>query len=409
MLTINQGLTLANCIMSIRYGNDYRVTKHTFTFYWSDDLPVFEYLVVGSSDPSARGYILIAASQGLPPLVSESTSGYLLSELLIERSLLCLEDIKDYSALDDLRIYIISPWLFMARTNKSYVEDYLADLQSTTIYTISKNALHQQLPSDAKTDKAIALEWDRYQESKKVDQEPPITRYGGPYYRQNCKGYSVKKDSGATTCCKPFAKVGCAPVGWATWGAFWKVSGKAPKLFESSNCWLKNWPSHSCGSNPSQCVDVYNIMWRLHEEIDTDVNGNTGYGNVHKGSAILDWGGGLIHTTGQEKNISLDRIRWILGYQAFLYTGLSNWTKVLLKKEPIVDILGDGPAKSGHTIVCHGIREHTIYLNLGWGVSHGSTWWNYHLVSDTLTDIAYDTTKEETPVYVDESRFWAGG
>ena len=257
-------------------------------------------------------------------------------------------------------------------------------------------------PEECFDQQVVAKQWDAVDAIEKSSRQPKtilsiaviLGELAPIPYQQNCRDLS---ESGTDHYCAPKCIAGCVPVAWAMFASSRKKSTRgngSSRIWRGVSCWDDPWPSSvSSDDDPSQCVEVSNTIWQLHDDMDTSCDGNTNRSQWDHAQAHFNDEWGLGWTWSEQANVSFDTCEALLGdNQTFVFAAQSEWSAYVSRYFPKVEVsLG----KAGHCVVVFGkvvssyTGESFILVTLGWGKDFGhvaqypgSKWINFDAFTD---------------------------
>lgn len=357
-MTQQQTLDYTLKYLKLNYGGRWNLEISDSKFYWNEDVPLVEIIV--SSNIGHQGYLLVSTSKSTPFLITKAFNGDTLTQILLNKcgTLLAKGNIST-SFLSSLKYYYDPPFNFIIRDETGL----FIDINDNFILEKVKDAYYLKLPTENLND--IQKEWERLENPHVTNLDEEIIHRSGPRYNQ---AYNTNCEIS-----------GCSPVGWACYAGWLKMSGLLPELFSGSDDWYNDWPTYifTCDTAEEQSKSVNELIWWFNSILGTS-GGSTYSNNIIKGGAVFAKFGNPNIKVREFRDCTIQTITSLLRNYAILFSGLQEWQSVEILS-PELKKKYESPA--GHSVVCHGIKENEIYVNMGWGDRIGSRWYNLNSIS----------------------------
>jgi hypothetical protein len=328
------------------------------------------------------GYVIISADETLPPVLSYSHDGPVLSAQLRDLLQATLPEVSP----DQVRWFYFSALDLVARLPTSEGETPVY----VTIPRFSPTRLAKPIrrnPLDCWTAEHVRGRWEALSEPIRehdiVSQLPNSPKR----YNQSCSGYplsagdasdelpdrriKLSEQDGGNLCAWRGIS-GCAPVAWAVLASWWKQDPRAAaKIWPGSTCWSLEWSSSYFPQDPTLCPEVSSSIWGFHNYCSTSFDGQTDLNNTYSGFGLFrdryglpwSWAGDWTYSFDGANAFNIAR-REINGGQAVMYCATGPWQQY------------GGAGNDGHCTVAYGFNDSSrkILICLGWGYLFSDVW-----------------------------------
>jgi hypothetical protein len=361
-----------------------QVGECSAVYWWDDDIPLLEYPFFDeSSKPS--GYVVVSTSRNIPPVLEFSLSGETLSSRL--NSYVASHMARSGEFLKKITWYYFSPLDLVARAQvQGFQKEIFISVPTMASVDINDELVIRRDPTEFWSKETSESRWQALEQFKGElsSRIAIVLQHLKPVpYNQNCRPKG-KEHSDSDHYCKPNCIAGCYPVAWSMFASSRKRSsegGGDSKIWPESNCWDKGWPSYASGtSDPSQCQDVSNSIWDIHDRVETTCDGNTFDNSWRKATEYFRTEWGLNWQWGSQADVNWEQCAEHSDY-TYLFFARGPWSKYLEKQIPGLSASNMG--KVGHGVLCWGhwgdpmTGGPKIFVCYGWGKdfsSEGSKW-----------------------------------
>jgi hypothetical protein len=351
----------------------------SWKYMWDEDRFLYEFPLLSEANEPV-GFVIASGDRSLPPIISYSLDGQLLSARLNA----LLQDTIPEVPISEVQWFYFSPLDLVARlpTREKAAPVYVTVPRFSAIRMaepIRRN------PADCWAPKHVSERWDtlfeptserRYQTAVQLPHSPIP-------YNQSCSGYplavgkatreptrgqvEVRADGGGNLCGWRGIS-GCAPVAWAVLASWWKQDPRAAaKIWPGSTCWNYPWSTSYFPKDPTLCAEVSSSIWGFHAYCSTSFDGTTDPHNVYAGFGLfrdrfgLQWswaGDWTAPQFGGANPYDIAR-RVINGGQACMYCATGPWSQYG----------GAGSGDDGHCTVAYGANDsdRKILICFCWG------------------------------------------